>query len=186
MGNCPLLLLQSAASTPSVGTPASQNIKKRPHGSDPTRPNCSIAKFGPTILFAMPAFTKEQIEKALSAKSTKLGPADIRRIADNKDAVMKMIGDFPESCDKARRQATLLFELIRAAATGKMNVHPDELRDAAGALIYLGAALDIVPDDETDGYTDDAAVIGLAIQKSQVHVRNYCTMMGLSATDYLD
>ena len=134
----------------------------------------------------MPIFTNEQIEKALAAKSTNLGPEDIRRIAGNKDAVMKMIGDFPESCEKARRQATLLFEMIRAAATGKMNVHPDELRHAAGALIYLGAPLDIVPDDETDGYSDDAAVIDLAIQKSRSHVRTYCTMMNLSVADYLD
>lgn len=133
----------------------------------------------------MPAFTTEQIEKALSAKSTNLGPEDIRRIADNKDAVMKMIDAFPQGYDKARRQATLLFEMIRAAATGQLSVHPDELRHAAGALIYLGAPLDIIPDDEADGYADDAAVIGLAILKSQAHVRTYCTMMRLDVNEYL-
>ena len=134
----------------------------------------------------MPSFTREQIQKALSAKSQNLSPDDIRRVATNKDAVMKMVDEFPAQWEKAQKQAKVLFELIRAAATGKMDVHPDELKEAAGALIYLGAPVDIIPDDEKDGYADDAAVIGLAISKTEKHVRAYCEMAGLNAADYFD
>jgi len=134
----------------------------------------------------MPSFTHEQIEKALSFKSLHLTPHDVRRVADNKEAVLKMISKFPESPAKPRQQATVLFEIIRAAATGKLNVPPEELRWAAGALIYLGAPVDIIPDDEADGYADDAAVIQLAIQKSERHVRAYCQLAGLNVADYLD
>lgn len=134
----------------------------------------------------MPSFTSEQIETALTTKSKNLGPHDVRRVAGNRDAVMKMIAAFPESYDKARRQANLLFEIISAAATGKMDIHPDELREAAGALIYLGASVDIIPDDETDGYADDAAVIALAIDRTERHVRDYCAQSGLNADDYFD
>ena len=134
----------------------------------------------------MPSFTREQIQTALSAKSKNLSPQDVRRVASNKDAVMKMIAEFPERYTKAQRQATLLFEIIRAAATGKMNVHPEDLKDAAGALIYLGAPVDIIPDDEKDGYADDAAVIALAISKTEAHVRAYCAMMALDPAEYLD
>lgn len=134
----------------------------------------------------MASFTKEQIESALKTKSEHLSPDDVRRIADNKDAVMKMIEEFPENWAKAQRQATVLFELIEACAHGKLNIHPDDLREAAGALIYLGAPMDIVPDDEEDGYADDAAVVGLAIQKSAKQVRALCKLKGLNAAEYVD
>ena len=134
----------------------------------------------------MASFTKEQIEQALGAKSKHLNQYDIRQIADAKDAVSKMIKEFPDSWAKAQRQATLLFDMIQDAANGKFDVHPDELRFAGGALIYLGEALDIVPDDEDDGYADDAAVVGLAIAKSEKHVRAYCQLKGISVVEYLD
>jgi uncharacterized membrane protein YkvA (DUF1232 family) len=133
----------------------------------------------------MPAFTPAQIEKALAAKSQHLSPEDIRRVANNQAAVMKMIEEFPEQHAKAKRQAKVLFELIRATSIGKLSIHPDELRLAAGALIYLGAPMDIIPDDEKDGYADDAAVVALAAQKTAAHVRAYCTSMGLPVDDYL-
>lgn len=134
----------------------------------------------------MASFTKEQIESALQTKSAHLSPEDVRRVADNKEAVLKMIAEFPASWAKAQRQATVLFELIEACATGKMHLHPDELRPAAGALIYLGAPLDIIPDDEEDGYSDDAAVVGLAVAKVAEHVKAYCAQNGLNAAEYLD
>ncbi len=134
----------------------------------------------------MPSFTRDQIQKALNANSQNLSPEDVRRVSGNKDAVMKMVNEFPEQWAKARRQATLLFDLIRAAATGKINIHPDELKDAAGALIYLGAPVDIIPDDEKDGYSDDAAVVALAVQRTEAQIRAYCELNGLNASDYLD
>lgn len=134
----------------------------------------------------MPAFTPAQIEKALAVKSQNLGPEDIRRVANSKAAVMKMIDEFPPEHAKAKRQATVLFELIRSTSIGKLSIHPDELRAAAGALIYLGAPMDIIPDDEKDGYADDAAVIGLAAKKTAEHIRAYCVTAGLDPSEYLD
>lgn len=134
----------------------------------------------------MASFTKEQIEAALEAKSRHLNEYDLRQISGAKAAVMKMVAEFPESWAKAKRQATLLFEMIEAAANGKLAVHPDDLRFAGGALVYLGDSLDIVPDEETDGYADDAAIVGLAIKKSEEQVKKYCASKGLSAAEYLD
>jgi len=134
----------------------------------------------------MASFTKEQIESALKAKSEHLKPDDIRRIAQAKDAVLKMVEEFPENWAKAKRQAVLLFDLIEASSTGKLNILPEDLKFAAGALIYLGEALDIVPDDEEDGYADDAAIIGLAISKSEKYVAMLCTQRELNIAEYLD
>lgn len=134
----------------------------------------------------MAAFTQEQIESALNSKSSRLGQEDIRRISGAKAAVLQMVADFPDNWAKARRQATLLFEMIEGAATGKFAAHPDELKFAAGALIYLGDPLDLVPDEDDDGYADDAAIVALAISKSEAQVRKYCEQMGLDSSDYLD
>lgn len=134
----------------------------------------------------MASFTEQQIEQALEAKARRLDQYDIRRISEAKDAVMKMIGEFPDSWAKAQRQATLLFEMIEAAATGKLQAHPDQLKYAAGALIYLGDPLDIVPDEDEDGYADDAAIVGLAIKKSESQVRDFCKARGLDAAEYVD
>lgn len=134
----------------------------------------------------MASFTNEQIESALEAKSKHLNQYDLRQISGAKDAVMKMIGEFPDNWAKARRQATLLFEMIEAAANGKLDVHPDDLRFAGGALVYLGDPLDIVPDDEDDGYADDAAIVGLAVAKSDAQVRKYCESKGLNVAEYVD
>lgn len=134
----------------------------------------------------MASFTREQIEAALEAKSRHLNQYDLRQIASAKAAVMKMVAEFPESWGKAQRQATLLFEMIEAAANGKLAVHPDDLRYAGGALVYLGDSLDIVPDDEEDGYADDAAIVALAIEKSSEQVKTYCAAKGLSVVEYLD
>lgn len=134
----------------------------------------------------MASFTKQQIEAALEAKSKHLSDYDLRQISSARDAVMKMIAEFPDSWAKTKRQATLLFEMIEAAANGKLAVHPDELRYAGGALVYLGDSLDIVPDEEEDGYADDAAIVSLAVTKSEGQVKKYCAGKGLSPAEYLD
>lgn len=134
----------------------------------------------------MANFTTEQIEAALEAKSRHLNEYDLRQISEARDAVMKMVAAFPDTWAKAQRQATLLFEMIEAAASGKLAAHPDDLRYAGGALVYLGDSLDIVPDDEEDGYADDAAIVSLAIEKSKDHVRKYCAAKGLNVAEYVD
>jgi uncharacterized membrane protein YkvA (DUF1232 family) len=134
----------------------------------------------------MASFTQEQIESALEAKSKHLNQFDLRQISSAKDVVLKMVADFPQNWAKAERQATLLFQMIEAAANGKFDVHPDDLRYAGGALVYLGEPLDIVPDDEEDGYADDAAIVGLAIAKSESFVRKFCEAKGLNVAEYLD
>jgi hypothetical protein len=110
----------------------------------------------------MASFTNEQIESALVSKSQRLDQYDIRRIAEAKDAVLKMIQEFPDNWAKAQRQATLLFNMIEDAANGKFAAQPDELKFAAGALIYLGDPLDLVPDEDEDGYSAAAAMVALA------------------------
>lgn len=134
----------------------------------------------------MAKFTQEQIDQALSTKAAHLGPDDVRRIAKNKQAVLTMIGEFPESWDKAKRQARLLFDIIEASAAGRFHAHPDQLKDATAALIYLGELLDIVPDDQEGGYADDAAVVGTAISRSAELVRKFCEKQGLNVGEYID
>jgi uncharacterized membrane protein YkvA (DUF1232 family) len=134
----------------------------------------------------MTSFTQEQIEAALEAKSRHLNQYDLRQISGAKEAVMKMVAEFPSKWEKSQRQAKLLFEMIEAAANGKLAVHPDDLRYAGGALVYLGDSLDIVPDDQEDGYADDAAIVALAISKSVEHVKKYCAAKGLNAAEYID
>lgn len=132
----------------------------------------------------MAPFTKQQIETALKSKSGPLTPEDVRRVAKNRDAVLKMIAEFPPEHERARRQAQLLFEILEESATGKLNIHPDELRWAAGALIYLAAPIDIVPDQEKGGYADDAAVVALAFTRSEGPVRTFCQLRGLDLAEY--
>lgn len=134
----------------------------------------------------MASFTKQQIESALEAKSRHLNEHDLRQISGAKDAVMKMVAEFPDTWIKAQRQATLLFEMIEAAANGKLAVHPDDLRYAGGALVYLGDSLDIVPDDQEDGYADDAAIVALAIEKSKDQIAKYCATQGLTVAEYFE
>ena len=129
----------------------------------------------------MASFTQEQIAGALDAKSAHLSEKDVQRISDNRETVLTMINDFPDSWAKARRQATLLLDLASS------NLVPLESRKvAAGALIYLGAPLDLVPDDEEDGFADDAAIVGLAISRIEVAVRTYVAERKLNLAEYLD
>lgn len=128
----------------------------------------------------MSAFSKDQVEKALDAKAAHLTDKDVARIATSGDAVKKLIADFPPAYEKARRQAELLFDLL-----GDARVPLETRKQAAGALIYLGAPIDLVPDDEADGHADDAAVVALAIERAESAARIYCAEKGLSLADYL-
>jgi uncharacterized membrane protein YkvA (DUF1232 family) len=133
----------------------------------------------------MPSFTPAQIQKALDAKSEHLTEADLRRIAESSATVLKMIDDFPESWAKARRQANVLLELLEANLKNP-KLAWSVLRPAGGALIYLGSPLDLVPDDEEDGFADDAAIISLAIEQLRAQVKAHCEALGRNSAEYLD
>lgn len=128
----------------------------------------------------MAAFTKEQVAAALDAKAAHLTKKDVERIAQNKQAVASMIAEFPGEHARARKQATLLVELIEAGQAPL-----EALVQAAAALIYLGAPIDLVPDDEPDGYSDDAAIVALAVERIEESVRVHCAERNLDAAEYL-
>lgn len=134
----------------------------------------------------MPAFTMQQITSALDAKSAHLGPEDLARIAERREQVLAIIDEFPDSWAKAKRQATLLFELVSAGEEPASKIPLDARKTAAGALIYLSAPLDLVPDDEKDGYADDAAIVSLALSRVESVARELCAKSGKNAAEYFD
>lgn len=128
----------------------------------------------------MPAFTKEQVAAALDAKAAHLTKKDVERIAKSRDTVLRMVQEFPDSHGQAQRQAVLLLDII-AAGTAPA----EALVQAAAALIYLGAPIDLVPDHEEHGYSDDAAIVALAISRIEESVRVHCAERSLDPTTYL-
>jgi uncharacterized membrane protein YkvA (DUF1232 family) len=134
----------------------------------------------------MKGFTQEQVALALDAKAKHLGVEDIERIVANREAVLVMANDFPENWAKAKRQATILFEVLALSAAKKISASLEEKKQAAGALIYLGAPLDLVPDDAEDGYADDAAIVSLAVARAEAAVRAACQVLGLNPAEHLD
>lgn len=128
----------------------------------------------------MAAFTKEQVAAALDAKAAHLTKKDVERIAKNKDTVLRMVQEFPESHAQAQRQAVLLLDIIVASTAPA-----EALIQAAAALIYLGAPIDLVPDHEEHGYSDDAAIVALAITRIEETVRVHCAERGLELKNYL-
>jgi len=129
----------------------------------------------------MSGFTEQEVADALEAKSARLTERDVTHVAKSRAAVEKLIADFPEQWAKARRQAGLLLELVSDAT-----VALESRRYAAGALIYLGAPLDLVPDEDEDGFADDAAVVALAVRRCEPAVRTYCVQRSLNAAEFLD
>lgn len=127
----------------------------------------------------MARFDSQQVAAALDAKALHLTEKDLARIAESPDTVTKLIDEFPTAAHKTRRQAKLLLDLL-TAERGSIEVR----KQAAGALIYLAAPVDLVPDDEEGGYDDDAAVIDLAVQRCQETVRVFCTERQLDPNDY--
>jgi len=128
----------------------------------------------------MAAFTKEQVAAALDAKAAHLTKKDVERIAKNKDTDLRMVQEFPESHGQAQKQAVLLLDVIVAGTAPA-----EALIQAAAALIYLGAPIDLVPDHEEHGYSDDAAIVALAIARIEESVRVHCAERSLDASSYL-
>ena len=54
-----------------------------------------------------------------------------------------------------------------------------------GALLYLSAPIDLVPDTEDGGFLDDAAILELAVQNIVEELRAFCERRGLDASDAL-
>jgi uncharacterized membrane protein YkvA (DUF1232 family) len=128
----------------------------------------------------MASFTPAQVAAALDTKAGHLGLKDLERVVAGGDAVRQMLLGFPKEHALAGRQAELLLDLLGAGTA------PIESRkQAAGALIYLGAPIDLVPDDDEDGYSDDAAVIQLAVTRTEEALRVHCVERGLDFDEYL-
>lgn len=129
----------------------------------------------------MARFEMKQVEAALDAKAAHLTEKDLARIVESRAAVMKLVQEFPADQLRARRQGELLFALLEA---GSASI--ETRKQAAGALIYLGAPIDLVPDDQEGGYEDDAAVIACAIRRCEEAVRVHCAQHDLDSSDYLE
>lgn len=134
----------------------------------------------------MAAFTMDQIATALDAKSAPLGLEDLARIAERREHVVAVIDEFPENWAKAKRQAALLLEVVLTGEDRNAKIPLDARKIAAGALIYLSAPLDLVPDDEADGYADDAAIVSLALSRVESVARELCEKSGRNAAEYFD
>ena len=132
----------------------------------------------------MTTFTSQQIEAALVLKAKELGPEDFKRIAAAGQAVQGLLKEFPEELSKSRDQAWLLFEIVKSQAE-KENLSLEGTQLAASALIYIGSPMDLIPNEEIDGFADDAAVIALAIERAEADVRNLCKLAQLDPAKYL-
>ena len=132
----------------------------------------------------MSKFNSQQIEDALLLKAKELGSADFQRIASAGQAVKQLIREFPKELSKTKDQAWLLFEIVKSHAD-KKNLTDQGAQLAASALIYIGSPMDLVPDDESDGFHDDAAVVALAIARAEADVRKFCELDRRDPAKYL-
>lgn len=132
----------------------------------------------------MAKYNEAQVAAALDLKSANLTSDDIARIASSWHAVKKIIGEFPDQYAKTRKQAKALFNLLESKSKGGP-VSDASAATAAGALIYLASPMDIVPDDESEGFEDDAAVITLAIARAKDDLKIWCEKNEKNLEDYL-
>lgn len=114
----------------------------------------------------MSKFELEAVEKALDVKIERLRPEDVARIAQNAPAVEALLAELPDELERAKRQGRLLFDFLCA----HVDAPPTSptfaaVRQAAGALLYLSSPLDLVPDEEEEGYEDDVAILDLAVRR---------------------
>src|SRR5690606_9895701 len=143
---------------------------------------------------AMVKFADGQVRKALELKAWAVERDDGERVAGSRAAVQALIDELPQDLGRARKQATLLFEFVEFAAAEMRasdageggHVPPFEaVREAVGALLYLSAPIDLVPDTEDGGFLDDAAILELAVQNIVEELRAFCERRGLDASDAL-
>ncbi len=130
------------------------------------------------------SFTSQQIEDALVLKANELGPEDFQRIASAGQAVKQLLREFPRELSKTRDQAWLLFEMLKSY-TDRKAISLQSAQLAASALLYIGSPMDLIPDEEEDGFADDAAVVDLAIQRSADDVRKFCELDQRDPSHYL-
>jgi uncharacterized membrane protein YkvA (DUF1232 family) len=122
------------------------------------------------------SFTPDQISRALDAKASRLTGVDIERVAAASALVKQKIDEFPASLSSSKARAEVLLAF---AADGKGEL--GALKIAAGALAYLTSPMDLIPDHDPDGYTDDAAVVDLATKKIAAELKAYCARTGHAA-----
>lgn len=128
------------------------------------------------------AFSAEQVKKALDSKANRASIADVRRIAELREAVTQKLVEFPPELGVAREQGALLFAFLEASTSAALT---PETQQAAGALLYLSAPVDLVPDHEPGGYEDDAAVLALAIERIGEALRLFCEQSGYAIPGWI-
>jgi len=124
-------------------------------------------------------FTSEQIARALDAKAKGLTLDDLARVGASIASVQQKLAEFPPSLKASQARAELLLILVTDP-----NATFEARKLAAGALLYLSSPLDLVPDHEPGGYSDDAAVVDLAAQRVAQELRASCERAGLSTAPF--
>lgn len=127
-------------------------------------------------------FHADQIQKALDSKAERVSDADVARIIELRSAVEEKIAAFPDAQRDAREQANLLLDFLAARASTPVT---SETKQAAAALLYLSAPVDLVPDHEPGGFDDDAAVLALATGRIRGALRAFCASSGRAAPSWL-
>lgn len=128
------------------------------------------------------SFNAEQVKKALDSKASRVSQADLARIVELRAAVEEKLRAFPAEHQEAREQGELLFAFLESTVNAPLVA---EAKETAGALLYLSAPVDLVPDHEPGGYADDAAVLDLAVGRIRDALRAFCDKSGRAAPAWL-
>lgn len=128
------------------------------------------------------SFSGEQVKRALDSKAERVSSGDVARIVQMRSAVEEKLAEFPPELLEARTQGALLFAYLESMAQAPLTA---ETKQAAGALLYLSAPVDLVPDHEPGGYADDAAVVALAVERSRAALRAFCEKSGRIVPSWL-
>lgn len=128
-------------------------------------------------------FQADQVQKALDSKAERVSGADVARISELRSVVEEKIATFPDAQREAREQAALLLDFLGPRVSAPLSA---ETRQAAGALLYLSAPVDLVPDHEPGGFDDDAAVLALATGRIRAALRTFCASSGRVTPSWLD
>ncbi len=127
-------------------------------------------------------FHADQVQKALDSKAERVSDTDVARIIELRSVVDEKIASFPDDQREARQQATLLLDFLAERASAPIS---SETKQAAAALLYLSAPVDLVPDHEPGGFDDDAAVLALATGRIRSALRAFCASSGRAAPSWL-
>ncbi len=103
--------------------------------------------------------------KALIEGAGRVGEEDVRRVADQEDAVEEKLGRLPETLfEKSGRRIRLFLSAVQDYASGEYRDLPwTTIAMAVFAILYFVNPADIFPDViPLSGYLDDAGVVAAA------------------------